>query len=97
MPSRPPGPAPSPDALERWLVQRIAQIVEAPDEIVDGTLTFAELGLSSIDAVDLAAEAGRNFELAVDPLAIWDYPTPTELAAHLAGPPELPARPPRTP
>jgi hypothetical protein len=46
---------------------------------------FAELGLDSLTAVELAEQLATWLGVPVSPTATWDHPTIEHLAAHLSG------------
>ncbi|MET8429797.1 type I polyketide synthase [Nocardia sp. NPDC004860] len=50
---------------------------------VDIGSTYRDLGLDSLGAGELATLLTRELEVAVVPTAVYDYPTPSALAAHL--------------
>jgi acyl transferase domain-containing protein/aryl carrier-like protein len=54
----------------------------ATSDEVDPQLEFLELGLSSFTAMELSKRLGED-GLELDPTAIYDHPTPGELADHL--------------
>ncbi|MER5219334.1 acyl carrier protein [Streptomyces flaveus] len=74
-----------PSELQNWLVERFAEYLPDFDEPVDPYRKLGEYGLDSIAVVAFAAELEEQLGIAVDPTAIWDYPTVSELAKHLAG------------
>jgi acyl carrier protein len=46
--------------------------------------SFAELGLDSIDAVELLSDYSDYFVHEVDPTVLWQYPTQEKLCAFLS-------------
>jgi acyl carrier protein len=46
---------------------------------------FSEMGLSSIDAVELASELAHASKVPLDSTIAWHYPTPATLAGYIAG------------
>lgn len=77
-------PTPTPDDIERWLVTQLAQRLELLPGEIDPTAAFADLGVDSIAAVDVAAEMQADWDLTLTDTALWDYPTIRDLATHLA-------------
>ncbi|MFG2846348.1 type I polyketide synthase [Kitasatospora sp. NPDC048296] len=67
------------EAVRRYAAQ-VLGLESAAD--IDPLLDFLELGLSSFTAMELAARL-REDGLELDPVAIYDHPTPAELAEHL--------------
>ncbi|MCP3751631.1 acyl carrier protein [Pseudomonas sp. SBB6] len=45
---------------------------------------FSEMGLSSIDAVELATELSHASKVPLDATIAWQYPTPATLAGYIA-------------
>ncbi|WP_129293728.1 acyl carrier protein [Streptomyces lydicus] len=74
----------APSDLQRWLVERVAEYLPDLGEAVDPTRQLGEYGLDSIAVVAFAADVEEQLGIAVDPTAIWDYPSVGELAEHLA-------------
>lgn len=75
----------SADDLERWLVAELAERLEMPARTVDPTASFADLGLDSMGALEIATNLQGEWDLTLAETDMWDYPTPRELALHLTG------------
>ncbi|WP_161784542.1 SDR family NAD(P)-dependent oxidoreductase, partial [Actinokineospora spheciospongiae] len=60
---------------------------------VDARLSFSEMGLESVGAVEVVREVGERFGVEVDPVAVYDHPTMDALATHVLdlGPAPRPA------
>ena len=72
--------------IESWLIERItARLPLAPGE-VKVTTPFLELGMGSLDAVEIAAALERWLGRQLSPTAIYNYPTIAALACWLAIP-----------
>ena len=72
--------------IEAWLVDRImARLRLAPGD-VKITTPFLELGMGSLDAVEIAAALERWLGRRLSPTAIYNYPTIAALAHWLAMP-----------
>jgi acyl-CoA synthetase (AMP-forming)/AMP-acid ligase II/acyl carrier protein len=70
--------------IESWLIERItARLRLAPGD-VKVTTPFLELGMGSLDAVDIAAALERWLGRQLSPTAIYNYPTIAALARWLA-------------
>lgn len=66
-----------------WLMAWISR--RAPAGVgVGADRSFSELGMDSIDAVELIAEFDEHFGADADAGVLWQFPTPRELAGHLA-------------
>ncbi|TDD01521.1 amino acid adenylation domain-containing protein [Nonomuraea deserti] len=93
LPDDRPGDVAGPTAreIEAWLVERLSRHLPAGEEVRLND-AFADLGLSSRDAVvvagDLQAWLGRD----VTPSLLFDHPTVAALSRHLGGRPAPPAR-----
>ncbi|MGC4806662.1 SDR family NAD(P)-dependent oxidoreductase [Micromonospora sp. DT233] len=89
----PPPAAPGPVAgpvevgLDRDEVLRVigetlgAQLYLDPHEI-DRRLTFSEMGIDSLGAVELVRDLNRRFGLDLDSVTVYDHPTVDQLADH---------------
>ncbi|MDB5100229.1 MAG: putative phosphopantetheine-binding protein [Cyanobacteria bacterium RYN_339] len=73
-------------ALEAWLAEQIGRELGVPADEVDPDESFAAFGLDSLRAVGLAGELETLLGQRLPPTLLWDYPTITRLAAHLAAP-----------
>jgi acyl carrier protein len=51
---------------------------------IEGGESFAELGIDSLKAVQMAQEIELWLKVSVSPVVAWSYPTCDALAAHLA-------------
>ena len=76
----------SAEEIESWLIQRItARIGLAPGDI-KVTTPFLELGMGSLNAVEIVAALERWLGRQLSPTAIYNYPTIATLARWLATP-----------
>jgi amino acid adenylation domain-containing protein/thioester reductase-like protein len=77
-----------------WLVEKIAAAANLDPARIDPDEPFVVYGIDSAQAValtgDLETHLGRN----LSPTLAWDYPTPRQLAAFLAGGPVSRTAPP---
>ncbi|MGY4730728.1 AMP-binding protein [Burkholderia pyrrocinia] len=71
-------------SVEHWLIDWLGERLKSRDLCVTPETTFAEIGLDSILAVELTLEFNETFNVAIDASAVWDYPSISTLAAHLA-------------
>src|ERR1700735_2705589 len=77
----------SANEIELWILSKIAELTgEQPGTYGPGT-EFADVGLSSMDAVVLTGELQDDLGRPLSPTLAWDYPNPRALAQHLAGVP----------
>jgi aryl carrier-like protein len=66
------------EAVRRYTAEVLG--LEAAE--IDPLVEFLELGMSSFTAMELSKRLGED-GLELDPTAIYDHPTPGELAGHL--------------
>jgi acyl-CoA synthetase (AMP-forming)/AMP-acid ligase II/alkylation response protein AidB-like acyl-CoA dehydrogenase/acyl carrier protein len=71
-------------AIERWLQQWIAKRSQVEIAGVDRRRPFADFGLDSVTAVELADELSRFVKIEVSQTAAWDYPNIEALARATA-------------
>ncbi|PXX21687.1 MULTISPECIES: AMP-binding protein [Burkholderia] len=71
-------------SLERWLIDWLSERLESRSLCLAPETTFAEIGLDSVLAVELALEFNETFRVTVDEAMVRDYPSISTLAAHLA-------------
>lgn len=71
--------------VRQWLVERIAHASGLPADRVEGDRPLHEFGLSSRDAVALAAELGQRLGRRLSPTLVWQNPTIAALATRLSG------------
>lgn len=72
-----------PTTVHEWLIERVADYTDRAPHQVDPTVPLAELGLDSVSAVSLCGEIEDRWTLDVDPTLVFDFPTITDIAAHL--------------
>jgi acyl carrier protein len=72
------------DQAEQWLIEKIAQRLEAAPQQVSRDQYFDELGLDSTEALILAGELENWLGFELGTTAIWYHPTIKELAEHIA-------------
>lgn len=74
----------SPDELTRWLVSRVAFYVQRPEADIDADTPLADYGLDSLYAFSLWGEIEDTLAIEIDPVLLWEVPTASALAQHLA-------------
>ncbi|SCW93801.1 AMP-binding protein [Ancylobacter rudongensis] len=80
-------------ALEHWLRDWLAGRLALPASAVPVDRGVGELGLTSLDAVDLAGALGTHLGRALPQTLAFDHPTIAAMVAHLTGvPPASPAQ-----
>ncbi|MEC3978422.1 polyketide synthase [Amycolatopsis sp. H20-H5] len=73
------------DRLRAWLVQRIARAGGLRPELIDAGTPVQELGVSSRDAVVIAAEFGELIGKPLEVGLLWRYPTVGALVEAFGG------------
>jgi acyl carrier protein len=82
--AQPDGPPPDREAIETWLVTRIARVLDKHPDEIDVREPFASFGLDSRTAVSLSGELERWLRRRLSPTLIWDHPTIELVAQHLS-------------
>ncbi|MFA5910709.1 MAG: beta-ketoacyl synthase N-terminal-like domain-containing protein [Vicinamibacterales bacterium] len=68
-----------------WLRRLMATRKKTPDALIDLSEPFSSFGLSSIEAVEIAAQIEEQSGRKVPVTALWEYPSIRAFAAFLAG------------
>ena len=72
------------DDLRSWLANELAEIMgEADSSRLDPRRGFADLGIDSMMAAQLAEAIERELGIDLPVVAVFNYPTLKDLAAHL--------------
>jgi acyl carrier protein len=74
----------STEAIEGWLVARVAELLGVAPHDIDVQLPFADYGMTSADAVALSGDLGDWLGRSLPATLAWDYPDIALLARHLA-------------
>lgn len=74
-----------PEAIETWLVEQIATLLNTDVAEIDPDAPFDSYGLDSADAIGLTGELEDWLQQPISPTLIYDYPTVAALAEHLGG------------
>ncbi|GAA1196018.1 acyl carrier protein [Pseudonocardia alaniniphila] len=80
-------PAPialSEHAVRRWMTSRIAVLLQVPAAAVHADAVLGELGLSSIQAVELAADLESWSGLPIPATLVYECPTVRDAARQVA-------------
>ena len=70
--------------IEDWLVERVAGLVGLPAAEIDPDSPLQSFGVTSLMAVELAADLEDLLGITVDATIAWEYPTIAKLSASLA-------------
>ncbi len=76
---------PAPQAIEAWLVTKIANLLKVAPRQIDTSEPFARFGLDSVAAINLSGELAAWLDKDLSATLVYDYPTIEALARHLAG------------
>lgn len=74
----------SPEEIQNWLRERIAEEIKTAPEAVSLDVLFANYGLDSIVIVTLVGDLEDWLEVSLDPTIFWEYPTIEILSEWLA-------------
>lgn len=69
--------------LERFLVERLADLLLLAPHEIDPEAPHSEYGLDSASAVMLVAELEDELAITLSPSLAWDYPTLRSIAEHV--------------
>ncbi|MBD0336593.1 MAG: AMP-dependent synthetase, partial [Cyanobacteria bacterium Co-bin13] len=74
----------SAEDIQRWMVRWLAQALQTAEATIDIRRPFAEYGLDSVTAVELADALETALGVTLEPTLAYEYPTIEALARHLA-------------
>jgi acyl carrier protein len=78
--------------LRAWITEWLARRLQVPASQIETARSFADHGMDSVAAVELAAALSNRLGKRLDETLLWDYPTVDALIhALVPGTPELPA------
>lgn len=83
----------TPDTLLQTLLPIVARGLSVDPALVTSDTSFDTLGLTSVAAVTLMRDAEVAFGVSLPVIALWDHPTPAQLAAYIASRPPATAEP----
>jgi 8-amino-7-oxononanoate synthase len=78
------GSVPSAEAIEGWLIDKIAEMLTLEPNQIDVQQDFSEYGLDSVEAINLSGELENYLGRRLSPTLLWDYPNIETLAQYLA-------------
>jgi acyl carrier protein len=70
--------------IRNWLQQRISAQLHVPKDQVRGSIPFLELGMSSLDAMEVATDLQTWIGRQLSPTAIYNYPNVDSLSRWLS-------------
>ncbi|MCM0591135.1 MAG: AMP-binding protein [Gloeotrichia echinulata DEX184] len=74
----------TPEMLETWICEWLNKKLKVDPDTIKPSLSFADFGLDSIFAVELAQDITDWCGLEVEATIVWNYPTVEALANYLA-------------
>jgi polyketide synthase 12/myxalamid-type polyketide synthase MxaF len=78
------GPAPTADAIESWLEERIATELGVATSEIRADIPFERYGLDSRIVAVIAGDLEDWLQRPLEATLLWDYPTIHEVSRHLA-------------
>ncbi|MBV8967729.1 MAG: acyltransferase domain-containing protein, partial [Verrucomicrobia bacterium] len=79
---------PQVNALQKWLVRELAQVLEINEEAIDLAEPFSRFGLDSAKAVGLLNRLGELLGRKIPITLAWSHPTIEKLSSHLCSDPD---------
>jgi acyl carrier protein len=73
------------DLVADWLIERIGSVLDVDPDTIGSDTPFMDLGLSSVQAVELSDDLQRWTGLTLPPTLAFDYPTIDAAAMYVAG------------
>ncbi|WP_164101786.1 AMP-binding protein [Candidatus Laterigemmans baculatus] len=73
------------EEIEQWLLSWLGRHGTVSGDEVAPDRPLADFGLDSLTAVELATQIEERYDLTLNPIIVWNYPTPRHLARYLAG------------
>ncbi len=75
---------PKAEAIQGWLIDRLADILELEPNQIDVGQDFEEYGLESAEAINLSGDLEDYLGCRLPPTLLWDYQNIEDLAQYLA-------------
>jgi 8-amino-7-oxononanoate synthase len=75
---------PSREAIEGWLIDKVADSLEIKPYEIDVAKDFADYGLDSVEAINISGELENYLDCRLSPTLLWDYQSIEALAEYLA-------------
>lgn len=72
------------DALKTWLTNYISRRCDIPAAELHPGIPFEEFGIDSVQAVEITAELEQEFQIPVEPTALFEFNTIELLVAHVS-------------
>ena len=72
------------EAIQGWLIDKLAEVLEIEPNQIDVRQDFEEYGLESAEAINLSGDLEDYLNLRLPPTLLWDYQNIEALAQYLA-------------
>jgi 8-amino-7-oxononanoate synthase len=72
------------EAIQGWLIDKLAEVLEIEPNQIDVGQDFEEYGLESAEAINLSGDLEDYLSCRLPPTLLWDYQNIETLAQHLA-------------
>ena len=72
------------DTLTTWLINYISKRCDIPAAELHPGIPFEEFGIDSVQAVEITAELEQEFQIPVEPTALFEFNTIELLVAHVS-------------
>ena len=72
------------EAIQGWLIDKLAEVLEIEPNQIDVRQDFEEYGLESAEAINLSGDLEDYLDLRLPPTLLWDYQNIEALAQYLA-------------
>ena len=72
------------EAIQGWLIDKLAQILDIETSKIDVCQDFEEYGLDSAEAINLSGDLEDYLDCRLSPTLLWDYHNIEALAQYLA-------------
>ncbi len=74
--------------ITKWLLAQISEMSGQKESLIPTDQAFVQLGLTSMDAVQLVGRLKKDLQIEISPTLLFDYPTVDELAEYLSKTPD---------
>ncbi|PSB03926.1 AMP-binding protein [Merismopedia glauca] len=74
----------SAEAIQDWVVKWLSQQIKVSTQAINPSKSFADYGMDSVVAVELAQDLGEWLHQPLDATVAWNFPTIKALSVHLA-------------
>ncbi|MEL6578170.1 MAG: aminotransferase class I/II-fold pyridoxal phosphate-dependent enzyme [Cyanobacteria bacterium J06621_12] len=78
------GAASKAEAIQGWLIDKLAEVLEIEPNQIDVGQDFEEYGLESAEAINLSGDLEDYLDCRLPPTLLWDYQNIEALAQYLA-------------